>query len=202
MKSITAYFELEKNNTTVGREALGGVTTFLTMSYIIFVQPAMLGTTGMDRGAVMVATCLSSAIATLLMGLLARYPIAVAPAMGHNAFFAFVVCAPSIAGGFGYTWQQALAAVMISGLAFVALSFFGFREALISAVPESLKYGIAAGIGLLIAVIGLEYGGLIIMSSPTLVKMGNLSSTPALLTHAGLCRHRHPAGETRAQVRS
>ncbi len=185
MKSITAYFELEKNNTTVGREALGGVTTFLTMSYIIFVQPAMLGTTGMDRGAVMVATCLSSAIATLMMGLLARYPIAVAPAMGHNAFFAFVVCAPSIAGGFGYTWQQALAAVMISGLAFVALSFFGFREALISAVPESLKYGIAAGIGLLIAVIGLEYGGLIIMSSPTLVKMGNLSSTPALLTMLG-----------------
>ena len=89
MKSITSYFELEKNNTTVGREALGGMTTFLTMSYIIFVQPAMLGTTGMDRGAVMVATCISSAIATLMMGLLARYPIAVAPAMGHNAFFAF-----------------------------------------------------------------------------------------------------------------
>jgi len=185
MRNIISYFELEANKTTIGREALAGATTFLTMSYIIFVQPAMLGTTGMDRGAVMVATCVSSAIATLLMGFLARYPIALAPAMGHNAFFAFVVCAPAVAGGMGYTWQQGLAAIMISGLAFVALSFFGVREALISAVPEPVKYGIAAGIGLLIAVIGLEYGGLIIMSSPTLVKMGNLSSSPALLTMLG-----------------
>lgn len=186
MKYISEYFELERNNTTVAREALAGATTFLTMSYIIFVQPAMLGTTGMDRGAVMTATCLASAIATLMMGLLARYPIALAPAMGHNAFFAFVVCAPAAAGGMGYTWQQALAAVMLSGLAFMALSFVGLREALIRAVPESVKYGIAAGIGLLIAIIGLEYGGLIIMSSPTLVKIGNLSSAPALLTLLGL----------------
>lgn len=186
MKSIAEYFELENNNTTIGREALAGLTTFLTMSYIIFVQPAMLGTTGMDRGAVMVATCVASAAATLMMGLWARYPIALAPAMGHNAFFAFVVCAPAIAGGFGYTWQQGLAAVMISGAAFIALSFFGLRETLIKAVPECIKYGIAAGIGLLIAVIGLQYGGLIIMSSPTLVKIGDLSSTPALLTLLGL----------------
>ncbi len=186
MKAIRDYFELEHNNTTIGREALAGVTTFLAMSYIIFVQPAILGTTGMDKGAVMVATCVASAFATLLMGFLARYPIALAPAMGHNAFFAFVVCAPGVAGGMGYTWQQGLAAVMISGLAFIALSFLGIREALIKAVPECLKYGIAAGIGLLIAIIGLEYGALIIMSSPTLVKMGDLSSAPALLTLLGL----------------
>jgi AGZA family xanthine/uracil permease-like MFS transporter len=117
---------------------------------------------------------------------LAKYPIALAPAMGHNAFFAFVVCAPAVAGGMGYTWQQGLAAIMISGLAFMALSFIGLREALIKAVPECLKYGIAAGIGLLIAIIGLEYGALIVMSSPTLVKMGDLSSTSALLTLLGL----------------
>jgi len=186
MQAIRDYFELELNNTTIGREALAGTTTFLAMSYIIFVQPAILGTTGMDRGAVMVATCIASAFATLLMGLLAKYPIALAPAMGHNAFFAFVVCAPAVAGGMGYTWQQGLAAVMISGLAFIALSFLGLREALIKAVPECIKYGIAAGIGLLIAIIGLEYGGLIVMSSPTLVKMGDLSSTPALLSLFGL----------------
>jgi len=185
MKAIRDYFELELNNTTIGREALAGVTTFLAMSYIIFVQPAILGTTGMDKGAVMVATCVASAFATLLMGFLAKYPIALAPAMGHNAFFAFVVCAPAVAGGFGYTWQQGLAAVMISGLAFIALSFLGLREALIKAVPECIKYGIAAGIGLLIAIIGLEYGGLIVMSSPTLVKMGDLSSAAALLTLLG-----------------
>jgi AGZA family xanthine/uracil permease-like MFS transporter len=186
MQAIRNFFELEANNTTIGREALAGITTFLTMSYIIFVQPAILGTTGMDRGAVMVATCAASAFATLLMGLLAKYPIALAPAMGHNAFFAFVVCAPAVAGGMGYTWQQGLAAVMVSGLAFMAFSFIGLREALIRAVPECLKYGIAAGIGLLIAIIGLEYGALIMMSSPTLVKMGDLSSTPALLTLLGL----------------
>jgi adenine/guanine/hypoxanthine permease len=186
MRFVTAFFNLEGNKTTIGREALAGLTTFLTMSYIIFVQPAMLGTTGMDRGAVMVATCVASAAATLMMGLWARYPIALAPAMGHNAFFSFVVCAPAVAGGFGYTWQQALAAVMISGLAFIALSFFGLRESLIKAVPENLKFGIAAGIGLLIAVIGLEYGGLIIMSAPTLVKIGNLQSPPVLLTLLGL----------------
>jgi len=186
MKAIREYFKLEENNTTIRREALAGITTFLTMSYIVFVQPAILGTTGMDKGAVMVATCVASAFATLLMGLLAKYPIALAPAMGHNAFFAFVVCAPVVAGGMGYTWQQGLAAVMLSGLAFIALSFIGLREALIKAVPECLKYGIAAGIGLLIAIIGLEYGGLIIMSSPTLVKMGSLSSLPALLTLLGL----------------
>jgi len=186
MKSIRTFFALERNETSVGREALAGITTFLTMSYIIFVQPAILGTTGMDKGAVMVATCVASALATLMMGLLARYPIALAPAMGHNAFFAFVVCAPAVAGGMGYTWQQGLAAVMLSGLAFIALSFLGLREALIKAVPESVKYGIAAGIGLLIAIIGLEYGGLIIMSSPTLVKIGPLSSTPVLLTLLGL----------------
>ncbi len=183
---LERIFRLRDNGTTVAREALAGVTTFFTMSYIIFVQPAMMGAAGMDRGAVMVATCISSAFATLMMGLFARYPIALAPAMGHNAFFAYVVCAPVVAGGLGFSWQQGLAAVMISGIAFILLSFVGFRETLIKAVPASLKYGISAGIGLLIAIIGLEYGGIVIMAPPTLVKMGNISSAPALITFLGL----------------
>ncbi len=183
---LTRVFKLKENGTTVSREVGAGLTTFLTMSYIIFVQPAMLADAGMDKGAVLVATCISSAFATLLMGLWARYPIALAPAMGHNAFFAYVVCAPAVAGGLGFTWQQALAAVLISGVAFVLLSFVGLRETLIKAVPASLKYGIAAGIGLLIAVIGLEYGGIVRMAPPTLVTLGDLSSAPALLTFLGL----------------
>ena len=150
-------FRLAENDTTVRRELLGGATTFMTMSYIIFVQPAVLGATGMDRGAVMVATCLASALATLLTGLLANYPIAQAPAMGHNIFFAVVVC-----GTMGYTWQVALGANFISGLVFVALALAGVWGKMVAAVPDALKYGIAVGIGLLIALIGLEYGGLVV----------------------------------------
>jgi AGZA family xanthine/uracil permease-like MFS transporter len=174
-------FRLSENGTTVRREVLGGATTFMTMSYIIFVQPAVLGMTGMDRGAVMVATCLASALATLLTGLLARYPIAQAPAMGHNIFFAVVVC-----GTMGYTWQVALGANFLSGLVFVVLALAGVWGKVVAAVPDALKYGIAVGIGLLIALVGLEYGGIVVDSPGVLVALGDLSSPPVLLVLFGL----------------
>ncbi len=174
-------FRLAENGTTVRRELLGGATTFMTMSYIIFVQPAVLGATGMDKGAVMVATCLASALATLLMGLLARYPIALAPAMGHNVFFAVVVC-----GAMGYTWQIALGANFLSGLLFVVLALFGVWGKMVAAVPDSLKYGIAVGIGLLIALVGLEYGGIVVDSPGVLVSLGDITSPPVMLVLFGL----------------
>ena len=174
-------FRLGENGTTVRREVLGGATTFMTMSYIIFVQPAVLGLTGMDKGAVMVATCLASALATLLTGLLARYPIAQAPAMGHNIFFAVVVC-----GTMGYTWQVALGANFISGIVFVVLALAGLWGKVVAAVPDALKYGIAVGIGLLITLIGLEYGGIVVDSPGVLVALGDLSSPPVLLVLFGL----------------
>ena len=174
-------FRLAENGTTVRRELLGGATTFMTMSYIIFVQPAVLGTTGMDKGAVMVATCLASALATLLTGLLARYPIAQAPAMGHNIFFAVVVC-----GTMGYTWQVALGANFLSGIIFVGLALTGVWGKMVAAVPDALKYGIAVGIGLLIALIGLEYGGIVVDSPGVLVALGDLTSQPVLLVLFGL----------------
>lgn len=174
-------FRLAANGTTVRRELLGGATTFMTMSYIIFVQPAVLGVTGMDQGAVMVATCLASALATLLTGLLANYPIAQAPAMGHNIFFAVVVC-----GAMGYTWQVALGANFLSGLVFVGLALAGVWGKMVAAVPDSLKYGIAVGIGLLIALIGLEYGGIVVDSPGALVALGDLTSRPVLLALFGL----------------
>lgn len=174
-------FKLSENGTTVRTELLGGATTFMTMSYIIFVQPAILGMTGMDRGAVMVATCLASALATLLMGLLARYPIAQAPAMGHNIFFAVIVC-----GTMGYTWQVALGANFISGILFAALALAGVWGRVVAAVPDSLKYGIAVGIGLLIALVGLQYGGIVVDSPGVLVTLGDLTSPPVGLTLFGL----------------
>ncbi len=175
------FFKLEEYNTSVKIEALGGLTTFMTMSYIIFIQPAILSTTGMDKGAVMVATCVSAAIATLLMGLLAKYPIALAPAMGHNIFFAVIVC-----GTMGYSWQVALGAVFISGTIFIILSIIGVWKKLIASVPDSLKNSIAVGIGLLIALVGLEYGGIVVDKSGVLVGLGDLTSKPVILVLFGL----------------
>jgi AGZA family xanthine/uracil permease-like MFS transporter len=174
-------FKLAENGTTVRNELLGGATTFMTMSYIIFVQPAVLSLAGMDKGAVMVATCLSSALATLLTGLLAKYPIAQAPAMGHNIFFAVIVC-----GTMGYTWQAALGANFISGCIFIVLALLGVWGTVVEAVPMALKFGIAVGIGLLIALIGLQYGGIVVDTPGVLVGLGDLGSRPALLALFGL----------------
>jgi AGZA family xanthine/uracil permease-like MFS transporter len=185
---LNRYFKLKENNTSIRTEMVGGITTFMTMSYIIFVQPAILSAAGMDQGAVMVATCVSSAVATLLMGLLARYPIALAPAMGHNVFFAIIVC-----GIMGYSWQVALGAVFISGSIFLILSLAGVWKALVAAVPDSLKHSIAVGIGVLIAFVGLQYGGIVVNAPPPvpgttdiLVLLGDLTSKPVLLALFGV----------------
>ena len=183
---IRSFFGFDEFRTDFKKEIIGGATTFMTMSYIIFVQPVILKGAGMDTGAVMFATCVSSAIATLLMGLLANYPIALAPAMGHNIFFAVIVCGAAGMGGKGYSWQIALGAVFISGLIFTVLSILGLWEVLVEAVPDSLKHSIAAGIGLLIALIGLEYGGVVVDAPDVLVGLGDLSSAPVLLTFIGL----------------
>ncbi len=174
-------FDLQARNTNVRTEVLAGASTFMTMSYIIFVQPAVLSICGMDHGAVLVATCLAAALATFLMGVLANYPIALAPAMGHNFFFVFTVC-----GLMGYSWQVALGANFISGALFVGLSVFSFRARLVDAIPRSLKSAIAVGIGLLIALVGMEWSGLIVGHPATLVQLGDLHSAPVLLSLFGI----------------
>ena len=178
---LERLFHLTDNRTTVRTELIAGVTTFLAMAYIIFVQPAVLSAAGMDFGAVMVATCIASALATVLMGLFANYPIAVAPAMGHNFFFAFTVCV-----AMKVPWQTALGAVAIAGAVFILTAGIGLRERLIAAIPSALQHAIAVGIGLLVALIGLQWGGLIADSPGTLVTLGKLSSPAALLTLFGL----------------
>src|SRR5947207_15681904 len=177
---IERTFHLAESKTTVRTEALAGLTTFMTMSYIIFVQPAVLSTTGMDFGAVLAATCIVSAIGCFLIAFLANYPIAVAPAMGHNFFFAFTVVA-----AMHYPWQVALGAVFISGIVFLLMSIWGVREALIHAIPDSLKRGIAVGIGLLITRVGLEWSGFLAANPATLVTLGNLHEPAVWMFAAG-----------------
>ena len=169
----------------MAREVVGGLTTFVTMSYVVFVHPAVLGMAGMDPGAVMVATCLASALATALMGLWANYPIAVAPAMGHNFYFALVVCGPLAAGGLGVPWPVALGANFLAGCAVLALTLTGVRERLLDAIPAPLKHAIAVGIGLLIAMVGFEWGGLVRDAPGTLVTLGDLHEPPVVIAAAG-----------------
>jgi AGZA family xanthine/uracil permease-like MFS transporter len=178
---LERFFHLTDNHTTVRTEVIAGVTTFLAMAYIIFVQPAVLSAAGMDPGAVLVATCIATAVATLLMAFLANYPIAVAPAMGHNFYFAFTVVV-----GMQVPWQVALGAVACAGLLFIATAGIGLREHVIIAIPASLKHAIAVGIGLLIALIGLEWGGIVRGAPGTLVTLGHLRVAPAMLTLFGL----------------
>jgi AGZA family xanthine/uracil permease-like MFS transporter len=178
---VERVFRLAENRTTVRTEILAGATTFLTMAYIIFVQPAVLSAAGMDFGAVLVATCVSSAIATLMMGLMANYPIAVAPGMGQNFFFAYTVVV-----GMQVPWQAALGAVFLSGAIFVATAGYGLRERLIIAIPDSLKHAIAVGIGLMIAAVGLQWAGIVVASPGTLVTLGTLHSAPVLVSFVGL----------------
>ncbi|MCK6448708.1 MAG: NCS2 family permease [Planctomycetes bacterium] len=176
-------FRLRERGTSVGIEVVAGLTTFATLSYILFVQPAVLSSPGcgMDAGGVLFATCVASALACFLMAWWADYPIALAPGMGHNFFFAFTICAT-----LGWSWREALAANLIAGLAFLALASFGLRERVMNALPGGLAHGIAAGIGLLIAFIGLQWGGLVRAHPATLVQLGELSHPVALHTLAGL----------------
>lgn len=177
----TGFFRLHELQTRFRTELLAGVTTFATMAYIIFVQPAVLGAAGMDKGAIFTSTCIATAFGTLLMAVLANYPVGVAPAMGHNFFFAYTVVL-----GMGLPWQQALGAVLISGVIFVLTSSFGLRERLVASVPDSLKSAIAGGIGLLITLIGMEWAGLVRLSPDTLVSLGDLGSKPVIVSLLGL----------------
>src|SRR5438093_6981586 len=181
---LDRLFKLSDNETNARTEMLAGLTTFLTMAYIIFVQPAVLsgkmfGTdTGMDFGAVTTATCLSAALATAIMAFYARYPIAQAPGMGENFFFVFSALPAATAAGFTNGWQVALGVVFVSGLLFLILSLVGLRELIFNAVSPSLKNGIAAGIGLFIAFIGLQQAGVIVKDPGTAVKLNAHFASP------------------------
>jgi AGZA family xanthine/uracil permease-like MFS transporter len=178
---LEKLFRLQESGTTVKREIVAGCTTFMTLSYIIFVQPAVLSAAGMDPGAVMAATCITSAFAMVLMAFLANYPIALAPGMGHNFYFTFTVCLT-----LGVSWQNALGAVFIAGVLFILLFFVGLREKVMTILPVSLRNAIPAGIGLLIALVGLEWAGLIVDHPATYVTLGDLKSPPALLSLFGI----------------
>ncbi|UCG31429.1 MAG: NCS2 family permease [candidate division WOR-3 bacterium] len=178
---LEKIFKLKEHDTTVSQEIVGGLTTFMTMAYIIFVQPAVLSAAGMNFGAVMVATCVSSAVAIFLMAFLANYPIALAPAMGHNFFIVYTVCLTM-----GIPWQTALGANFISGVVFIILSFFGLRESLVNSIPTCLKQAIAVGIGLFIALIGFQWAGIVTYTPGTIVGLGDLHSAPVLLAILGL----------------
>lgn len=178
---LDKLFNLSKLNTNIKQELVGGSTTFLTMAYIIFVQPTVLSAAGMDFGAVLVATCISSAVAIIIMGIYAKYPIALAPGMGQNFFFAYTVVLTM-----GIAWQTALGVVFIAGSIFIILSFFGVREKIINAIPESLKHAIAVGIGFMITLIGLEWAGLVVDHPTLLVTLGDLSKPTTLLALTGL----------------
>lgn len=164
MKMLEKLFHLKENNTTVRTEVIAGITTFMTMAYILAVNPNLLSASGMDATAVLIATCLASFIGTLAMALLANYPFALAPGMGLNAYFAFTVC-----GTMGYSWKVALVAVFIEGIIFIVLSLTNVREAVFNAIPMSLKKGVGAGIGLFIAFIGLQGAHIVVDNSSTLL---------------------------------
>jgi AGZA family xanthine/uracil permease-like MFS transporter len=177
---LETYFKLTEHGTTVRTEVIAGVTTFLTMAYIMFVNPMILADAGMDHGAVFVATCLAAAIGTLIMGLYANYPIALAPGMGLNAYFTYGVVL-----GMGYTWQAALGAVFISGVLFVILSILPVRELVVNAIPRTMKIAISAGIGLFLAIIGFKNAGIVVDHPATLVGLGNLADPSVILAIIG-----------------
>ncbi|WP_018922803.1 NCS2 family permease [Salsuginibacillus kocurii] len=175
------YFQFKELRTNYRKESLAGLTTFLSMAYILFVNPMILADAGMDEGAVFTATAVAAAIGTLVMGLLARYPIALAPGMGLNAFFAYTVVI-----GMGIDWQLALFGVFTSGIIFIIITLFGIRETIINAIPAELKYAAAAGIGLFIAFIGLKNAGIVVPDESTAVTLGNMTQATTLLAVFGL----------------
>jgi len=177
---LDSYFGLTANGTTVRTEVIAGITTFLTMVYIVFVNPTILANAGMDKGAVFVATCLAAAVSTMVMALYANYPVALAPGMGLNAFFAFTVVLT-----YKYSWQQALATVFCSGVLFFLISIFRIREYVINAIPRNLKLAISAGVGLFLGIIALEEAKIVVAHPATLVTLGNLREPAAILCLAG-----------------
>ena len=178
---LEKFFKLSENKTTVKTEVLAGVTTFMTMAYILAVNPDILSATGMDKGALFTATAISAAIGTLVMALWAKLPFALAPGMGLNAFFAFGVCL-----GMGMSWQFALTAVFLEGILFILMTIFNIREIIINAIPKSIKNAISVGIGLFIAFIGLKNAGVIVDHQATLVHLGDMKSAGVLLALGGI----------------
>jgi adenine/guanine/hypoxanthine permease len=179
--ALERLFKLSENNTTIRTEIAAGLTTFLTMAYIIFVNPQILSEAGVPFSGALFATCLSAAVGSLMMGLLANYPFALAPGMGLNAYFAYTVVKTM-----GYDWRVALGAVFISGVAFLILTLARIRAMIVDAIPMTMKTSVAAGIGLFIAFIGLKNAGLIVASPATFVTLGHVTSKPALLALGGL----------------
>ncbi|MFG1188402.1 MULTISPECIES: NCS2 family permease [Xanthobacter] len=177
---IERVFQLEAHGTTIPTEVVAGITTFLTMAYIVVVNPQIMAQAGIDAGAAFTATCLSAAFGSAMMGIIANYPIAVAPAMGINAYFTFTVVL-----GMGVPWQQALGAVFVSGVLFLALSLFKVREWLLNSIPMSLKLGMGTGIGLFLALLGLKGMGVVVASPVTLVALGNLAAPPTFIACGG-----------------
>src|SRR5487761_2796223 len=180
-KALEGYFEFAHLGTNWRTELLAGVTTFLTMAYIVLVNPAILADAGVPRPAATAATCLSAAFASILMGIVARYPIALAPGMGLNAYFTYTVCIKM-----HIPWQTALGAVFLSGIIFLALTGAGIRQMILRAIPHELYAAVASGIGLFIAFIGFQHAGLVVRDPNTLVSLGNVKNPTTALSLLGL----------------
>jgi AGZA family xanthine/uracil permease-like MFS transporter len=178
---LERYFRFKEHNTSWRTEALAGLTTFITMAYIIFVNPAILSETGMPIAAVTIATCMAAGVGSVLMGALANYPLALAPGMGLNAYFTYTVVK-----GMGVQWPTALGAVFISGALFLLLTLGGIRQKLVEAIPHQLHAAVAGGIGLFIALIGLRNAGIVVPANSTLVGLGNLHAPATLLAVFGI----------------
>lgn len=177
---LDRIFKLTENKTNVRSELVAGSTTFLAMAYIVFVNPNILGTTGMDKGAIIVATCLAAALGCFVMGIWANWPVAMAPGMGLNAFFAF-----GVVGAMGWTWQEALGAVFISGVIFILLTITGLRRMIVESIPASLQVAVPAGIGMFLALIALSSAGLVVKNEATKVGLGDLTSPTVLMAILG-----------------
>ena len=180
MDFIEKCFKLKENKTTFKTELMAGLTTFMTMAYILVVNPSILSTTGMDAGALLTATCIASALGTFFMAFFANYPFVLAPGMGLNAYFAFTICAQK-----GYSWHVALAAVFIEGIIFIILSAINVREAIFNAIPANMKKAVSVGIGMYIAFIGLKNAGVVINNASTCVSLGDVKTVPVALALIG-----------------
>lgn len=180
MDFIEKCFKLKENKTTFKTELMAGLTTFMTMAYILVVNPSILSTTGMDAGALLTATCIASALGTFFMAFFANYPFVLAPGMGLNAYFAFTICAQK-----GYSWHVALAAVFIEGIIFIILSAINVREAIFNAIPANMKKAVSVGIGMYIAFIGLRNAGVVINNASTCVSLGDVKTVPVALALIG-----------------
>ena len=177
---LSNFFKLAENNTDVNRELMAGLTTFITMAYIIFVNPQLMASSGMDQGASFVGTCLAAALACLVMGIFANWPVGLAPGMGLNAFFTFTVV-----GEMGYSWQVALGAVMIAGVLFFLMSVTPLRRWMLDSIPLNLRIAMGSGVGLFIGFIGLKSGGIIVANGATFVSMGDLKNPETLMAALG-----------------